>query len=115
VDTFLHSSPSLHHSIAEGHPELAFISLSTNKDPLPPKRTTEGQEKRIAILQNCLSKPLNDSIAQFRNKHSRDVDITDILDALALAALLHRSHGEAHFLGDGALDSFGAPCRICYR
>lgn len=115
VDMLLRLTPTLHNSLAEGHPELAFLALSTTNTPLPPKKTDEGRSTRISILRRYLTPSFEHTVQQFMIDNRSAVTMPDILDAIALATLLHRSLGEAYFLGNGEIDAHQNPCRICYR
>jgi predicted RNase H-like nuclease len=112
LDCILQTQPSVHSYVAEGHPELAFLSLAGKRSAFLPKKTPEGQHQRITVIDENLPGSVRDAVARFITKHSRDATIVDCLDAAALALLLFKGRGGIHFLGDGAADEAGIPMRI---
>ena len=112
LDLYLRSDPSRHTYIAEGHPELAFRALHASRSPLPSKRTSIGLLQRREALTS-----LGTHVESLANKLAaskpKELDITDAYDALSLCALLKRFDGRVSFIGDGGLDEYGAPERIC--
>jgi predicted RNase H-like nuclease len=113
LDLFLRAEPTRHAQIAEGHPELAFKALSSASWPLPSKRSPTGQELRQALLSEALGISAAETAREFVSNHRGQADITDAYDALSLCALLVINRGNVLFVGDGSLDEYGAPLRIC--
>jgi predicted RNase H-like nuclease len=88
--------------VVEVHPELSFIGMSGQAQPLPPKRTPAGRAAREAVVSDWLA-----SAATLGAP-----DGTDHLDALAAAWSAHRwVQGAAGVLG-GDVDQAGLPMRI---
>ncbi len=52
LNAFLHLNPEWRGKILESHPELAFQYLNDNKPLLHSKKTQEGMNERINILEN---------------------------------------------------------------
>jgi predicted RNase H-like nuclease len=88
--------------VVEVHPELSFIGMSGQEQPLPPKRTPAGRAAREAVISGWL-----------RSGATLDAPVgTDHLDALAVAWSAHRwVQGRAGVLG-GDVDQLGLPMRI---
>lgn len=112
LDVFLRSLPAAHERIAEGHPEIAFATLSPSDVPLAPKRKPEGRETRIAILSRAAGQDIWKAVGDFYGAHRPQVAIDDVIDAVALAYFLTTYGGEIAFFGDGACDAYRAPMRI---
>lgn len=113
LDLYLRSDITRHTFIAEGHPELAFLALRGASSPLPPKRTALGMNARRETL-TFLGPHIETLLRDFVTSNSTDVDYTDAYDALSLCALLARAKGKVSFVGDGSVDEYGAPERICF-
>lgn len=113
LDLYLRSDLTRHTFIAEGHPELAFLALRGASSPLPPKRTALGMNARRETL-TFLGPHIETLLRDFVISNSKDVDYTDAYDALSLCALLARAKGKVSFVGDGSVDEYGAPERICF-
>jgi predicted RNase H-like nuclease len=88
--------------VVEVHPELSFIGMSGQGQPLPPKRTPAGRAAREAVVSEWLAPGVTLTAP----------DGTDHLDALAAAWSAHRwAQGGAAVLG-GDIDQAGLPMRI---
>lgn len=112
LDRFMRNDTSLQERIAEGHPELAFMALCRERRPLSPKKGTEGIAERLEVINAIHPGLLTHKLEGFLQNHKRDANITDCLDAIALALLLARCGGTVFFVGDGARDYFGLTMRI---
>jgi predicted RNase H-like nuclease len=88
LNTFLHLNPEWRGRILESHPELAFQFLNDNKPLLHSKKTQEGINERIHILEKHypavtkLFEPFSTD-KKLRINASKD----DIVDSLCLAVL----------------------------
>lgn len=86
-------TPELQESCAEAHPELAFLRLAGR--PLPPKRSPEGREARLALVPEARAH------LEARRWPRRLVAPDDILDAFALVRTARRmAEGTALVLPD---------------
>jgi predicted RNase H-like nuclease len=112
LDLYLRSDPSRHTYIAEGHPELAFRALHPSASSLPSKRTPLGLQLRREAL-DFLGLSVESIARELVASHPKSVDMTDAYDALSLCAILIRTLGKVSFVGDGSIDEYGAPERIC--
>ena len=73
-------SPARQDRIVEVHPELSFFEMNDGSPVVPPKRSEEGFEARIALLERAWSRPLRDFVeASASSGAARD----DIVDAMA--------------------------------
>lgn len=94
VDIFLRANPGLQQRVRETHPEVCFAALN-HWQPLPSKKTKEGQRIRLEILLRYASNAetiLNEALHRFwRYQMAQD----DILDAMAAAVTAQQaaSHG----------------------
>jgi predicted RNase H-like nuclease len=112
LDHFIRADRFRHNYIAEAHPELAFRALSNSSFEIPSKRTEEGLRIRHEIL-SALDARVGHVIEILLREHRKGVDLTDAYDALALCMTLARAQGGVRFVGDGCVDEYGAPQRIC--
>jgi predicted RNase H-like nuclease len=86
----------------EVHPELSFMKMSGQAQPLPPKRTPAGRASREAVVSGWLTS--GSTLGAPAG--------SDHLDALATAWSAHRwVEGGACVLG-GDVDQAGLPMRI---
>ncbi len=104
VDELLAHQPALRTVVVESHPEWVFAGFAGNENqqPLPPKKTSLGQQRRLALL-NELFPPAEDWLADLLSRTRRaDVQADDALDALALAvsAALAERHGVERLGGE---------------
>ena len=113
LDAFTRAVPTRHEFIAEAHPELAFKALAPNSWPLAPKRSPEGLATRREILSRALNVSVEQIALDFLSKHPKQLDQTDVYDAMSLCAILVASRGAVSFVGSEEVDEFGAPLRIC--
>jgi predicted RNase H-like nuclease len=102
VDALLEARPELVGVVVEAHPEVVFHRLAgfdePRSEPLPPKRTPPGRRVRRTLLERALpgSGDLLDRVRVPRRVAGAD----DWIDALVLAALLHRAQGDVELLPD---------------
>lgn len=105
--------PADQNRLAEGHPEIAFWRLNGEKPCHDPKRTTEGAQERLALLEKnglCTGEKIYEAL-----KATNDAGLArdDVYDAGALALTAKaRLTGDAICLGDGALDARGLKMEI---
>ena len=87
VDQALLSAPGLHSQIYKSHPELTFQELNGGQPLLESKKTSEGIEERLSLLNSYL--PDADLLYQaiLSEYPRKQVGRDDIVDALALVAL----------------------------
>lgn len=88
INAFLHLNPEWRGKILESHPELAFQFLNENKPLLHSKKTQEGINERIRILNNHYPSATNlfelfSEDKALRSHASKD----DIADSICLAVL----------------------------
>ncbi|MFL6170322.1 MAG: DUF429 domain-containing protein [Ornithinibacter sp.] len=90
VDAWLRSRPTV--EVVEVHPEVSFATMTGG--PLPGKRTTEGQQARLAALARA-------GVARPSVLKGTGYGPDDVLDACAVAWSAHRrATGEARWLPD---------------
>ncbi len=94
INAFLHLNPSWRNNMLEAHPELSFLQLNGNIHLQFSKKTREGIEERLSILQayypasaTLFSKMLSDPALKGR------ATADDRVDAICLA-VLNRHRGE---------------------
>jgi predicted RNase H-like nuclease len=93
--------------LVEVHPEVCFARLAGH--PLAtPKRTSQGQTDRLALLE-----PHFPDVARHLVARPRGVTADDLLDAFAVTWTARRVvAGTAERLGDGSTDAHGLPMEI---
>jgi predicted RNase H-like nuclease len=101
--------------IAEGHPELAFMSINPDQRTLSPKGTPEGVQERCSLINKLISGDITEKCASLLRDHRREATIVDCLDATALVLMLAQGGGGISFIGDGARDEVGLPMRIAAK
>lgn len=90
VDGWLRSQPDV--DVVEVHPEVSFAAMTGA--PLPPKRTTEGQQARMRALDDA-------GVGSPPGLSGRGYAADDVLDACAVAWSAHRrAVGAARSLPD---------------
>ncbi len=115
LDLLIRAHDDVRDRIAEGHPELAFMTLSAEQQALSPKRTPQGIRERTSLVNQYISEDVTDIVLPFLKRHGRDANITDCLDAAVLALMLAKGGGGISFVGDGVRDAMGIPMRIAAR
>ncbi|QGY39614.1 DUF429 domain-containing protein [Pseudodesulfovibrio cashew] len=115
VDSFLCATPSALRIVREAHPEVLF-SLAGGGVSLPNKRTRDGQEARLAILQKFIMN-IEGIVKEFLQKSPRSTFGTDdALDAAILAVAAQESRGKLRSLPDPPeQDDLGLPMAIWYH
>jgi predicted RNase H-like nuclease len=85
VDELLDGVKNTNGKIRESHPEICFWALAGGKPMDFPKKSNQGIEERLQLLQNHCQ--LSEKIfSEAKQKYPRkDLATDDILDALALA------------------------------
>jgi predicted RNase H-like nuclease/5'-deoxynucleotidase YfbR-like HD superfamily hydrolase len=86
VDEFLQNQPKWKNKLLESHPEFCFLILNNNQPVLEHKTSTEGQQKRLSILEKYYTEA-----KQVVDKFLTDVPsrskVDDVIDALCLAVM----------------------------
>ncbi len=95
--------------LGEGHPEVALARLNNAKPCTWPKRKTEGQAERRALLERAGMNETEDIYLSLRSEHGASaIARDDVYDAAALALTAKaRLHGDALRLTDEARDGRG--------
>lgn len=108
VDELLQKQPQLRSVIHEVHPELGFCVLNSGKPLLSQKKTAQGIEDRLSLLEEFIPHARElyaDALAQYRRKElARD----DIVDAMMGLCIAQASAGERDTLPNPVCeDAFG--------
>ena len=114
VDAWLRASPApIRERVYEAHPELCFQAWAGGRAMAHGKRTSEGREERLRLVEAWLG-PGVLARARTAARRSKAAD-DDILDSIATLWTAQRiARGGFVALGDGAADECGLPMRICY-
>ena len=100
-------SPALQARLFEAHPEAAFLRLSGGQVP-PPKKTAEGAEARMHVLEAAGFAHIRTACADFLAAHRGAVKQDDLLDAAALSLTAQaRISGAADRYSDDRRDARG--------
>ncbi|MGD8252227.1 MAG: DUF429 domain-containing protein [Desulfobacterales bacterium] len=115
VDAFLRAIPRARGIVRESHPEICFWALAGFHPMAHPKKSREGREERLDVLQRHDPRSLeifNDALKRFPRKA---VSPDDILDALvnALAAARLTTAG-ATLPEDPPTDRHGLPMEMVF-
>ena len=84
VDEFLKQNPEWKNKLTESHPELCFAKLNHNQPIMENKRTEEGEQKRLEVLQRYYPEArlvVDKYLADVPYRKKTD----DVIDALCLA------------------------------
>lgn len=109
VDAVLRNKPALQSHLRESHPELCFCHLNDGNPFFAKKKTREGREVRLAVLEKFSpnARPFfQANLAKFRRK---TVAADDLIDAmvLALAAARGAKFGLTRLPQQPEYDRFG--------
>jgi len=88
VDELLQQRPELRGIVREAHPELGFCMLNSNLPLLTKKKTAEGLEERLKLIEMHLSAAreiYNNALAKFPRKVLARDDILDAMMCLCIA------------------------------
>ncbi|MCH8569648.1 MAG: DUF429 domain-containing protein [Balneolales bacterium] len=89
VDEILQGDKSLARKVHESHPELLFKKLNRGGDAIPKKKTPEGIEYRLGLMDNAYGKGKDAVTTIFKEIRAaylkKEVKDDDICDALILA------------------------------
>lgn len=88
VDELLQQRPELKKIVREAHPELGFCMLNSNLPLLTKKKTAEGLEERLRLLEKHLSNTreiYGNALAKFPRKVLARDDIVDAMMCLCIA------------------------------
>ncbi|WP_411360353.1 DUF429 domain-containing protein [Pseudidiomarina salilacus] len=88
VDELLQKQPQLRSVIHEVHPELGFCVLNSGKPLLSPKKTAQGIEDRLSLLEEFIPNARElyaNALAQYRRKELARDDIVDAMMGLCIA------------------------------
>ena len=102
VDNLLDKEQLAQHIIRETHPEICFRALASGKAMIHNKKTEQGIEERLKVLNNInqFSEEIYDKAIQtFKRK---DLAKDDILDALALAITAASPSNTLHSIPENA-------------
>ncbi|RPH80047.1 MAG: DUF429 domain-containing protein [Nitrospiraceae bacterium] len=115
VDRLLLSIREQRHGIREIHPEVCFWALADRRPMKYNKKTIEGREERLRVLQRFepdASMLLDD--VQFKTLR-KDVQIDDVLDATVAFITAEARQGElASLAGEPSHDPSGLPMEMLY-
>ncbi len=108
IDQQHQALPEASDFIYEAHPEVLFALLNDGQ-PLPSKKTAQGQQRRLALLSSPALVSLYQEVLRLTPR--QQVQRDDILDACVctLAALT----GDLVGICPSEIDSRGVPIRIC--
>lgn len=115
VDEFLRQHTEWAPKVYESHPEVAFYALNNCQPMSSPKKSSEGQAERLALLAAHLdgSREIFEDavISHPRSELQKD----DVIDALVLAVSAAQTGNSLISLPDSPpLDRYGLPMRIIY-
>lgn len=111
VDAALSARPALARRVREIHPELAFREMAGAPAGLPPKRSSEGQARRVTLLARHFP-----GVRAAAERPPRGARADDVIDAHAVcwsAARIARRRA-IRLQGRPARDSRGLPMAIWY-
>lgn len=116
VDELLQQQPQLRRIIHEVHPELGFCMLNSGKPLLSQKKTAQGIEDRLSLLEDFMPNArelYSDALAQYRRKELARDDIVDAMMGLCIASA---SCGALETLPNPApMDAFGIEMAMHFR
>ena len=119
VDDLMRQDPEARSKIREVHPEVCFWAFAGEKAMSYPKDKPEGQEERLALLQECYPKTneINEIFENALCKFPRKVVAKDdILDALVAALTAKGDPSELEsFPAKPQCDTEGLPMEMVYR
>ena len=115
MDQFLQKNHKAREVFFESGPELCYTILNENKPMEYYKKTREGMQERLSILNDyCKSSPnpLDIGLKKYKRK---DVSKDDIMDAWILAIRASRGKSNLHIIPNNIeYDSTGLPMRIAF-
>ena len=115
VDTFLRQHPDWQPRIYESHPEVAFASLNNHQPLATRKKSIEGQQQRLALLDAFIENSRRLYKAAMTAYPRNRLQPDDILDAMVLAVMADRAGGGINSLPAAReKDRYGLPMRIVY-
>ena len=115
VDDLLATSKRARELIKEVHPELCFWALNGRKPMRYRKKSAEGFEERMNLLQKLLPEAktvCDNALTQYPRKHLARDDIADALVALATATA--PLGVQLTVPANPELDSRGRPMQMVY-
>lgn len=115
VDTWLRQHPGARSRVYESHPEVAFYALNDERPLETRKKSSEGQEQRLALLAQTIG-DAHQLFGQAVNHYPRaQLQLDDILDAMVLAVMAGCSESEHCYLPQPVpVDRYGLAMRIVY-
>jgi len=115
VDLFLEKAPHFKNRLLESHPEVCFAKLNSNQPIMDSKGTKEGQEKRIAVLEQHYDKTKDLIDYANRNQQYRRY-LVDIIDALCMAVIgiVALENGIKSIPESPKTDNRGIPMQMVY-
>lgn len=115
VDEYLRRHSDWQARVYESHPEAAFYALN-GRQPMPTrKKSTEGQEQRLVLVEKYIVNARELFIEAINRYPRSQVQPDDILDAMVLAVMADKAGGNLISLPDPApRDRYGLPMRIVY-
>ena len=116
VDTLFARRRALTPMIVEAHPELCFWQLNGRVALPANKKTAEGQAYRAKLLAEHNPKVPAELQRIIRQTHRKDVQVDDILDAMALSIRARQSlvHPATPLALGAQTDAHGLPMQIYY-
>ena len=115
VDTLLRSNRTLQHVLHECHPELCFWALNGKRAMQYSKKTAEGQQERLHVLQQYLAGGHALFEQACHDFLRREVARDDIIDAMVCAVTARLCYGAYRTLPTNPVtDGQGLPMQIVY-
>ncbi|MGF1612177.1 MAG: DUF429 domain-containing protein, partial [Kiloniellales bacterium] len=106
-------APEDQERVREVHPELVFHRLNGWR-PLPPKRSAEGQQQRLALLRDAGLTGLEPWLDHFPRKLAARDDVIDAAACALAARRILQGQGERLPPGEPPRDARGLRMEIWY-
>ena len=113
VDDFLQNNPKARQVFIESHPELCFMALAKRKPLDFYKKTKQGINERINLLNSYFEASTSILKEGLQKFEKNDVAVDDILDSLVLALSASQGINNLNFIPENyEHDSTGLPMRM---
>jgi predicted RNase H-like nuclease len=117
IDSFLRDNEAASEVVIESHPEVCFRGL-LGEQLTHSKKTAQGIGERLKALDGHLEDPSGafGDICRELDEESGDIDVDDVIDALALAVVASYPEEKLKFLPHNKeyQDGVGIPMRMAY-
>ncbi len=115
VDEYLHKYQVWQARMYESHPEVAFYALNGQQPLWTRKKSTEGQEQRLALVEKYIIGARELFTEAMKSYPRNQLQSDDILDAMVLAVMAGKAEENLISLPDTVgRDRYGLPMRIVY-